>query len=102
MKLGEKGYMIDWHQLPKTTSLDLLFFIRVCQFPAKISAGKIVVLSMSTFSTVKFFLLSKSGKIVSSLLVSSSFAEQSVNLKMANHYNLVPKMWIEQKIDPNF
>ncbi|XP_043483820.1 uncharacterized protein LOC122512178 [Leptopilina heterotoma] len=51
MKLGENGYMIDWHQLPKSTSLDLLFFIRVCQFPAKISAGKIVILSMSTFST---------------------------------------------------
>ncbi|XP_051162871.1 uncharacterized protein LOC127282581 [Leptopilina boulardi] len=51
-KLAEKAYMIDWHRLPKTTSLDLLFFIRVCQFPAKISAGKIVILSMSTFSTV--------------------------------------------------
>ncbi|XP_043484245.1 uncharacterized protein LOC122512468 [Leptopilina heterotoma] len=51
-KLGEKGYMIEWHRLPRKISLDLLLFIRVCQFPAKITAGKVVTLSMATFSKV--------------------------------------------------
>ncbi|XP_051162724.1 odorant receptor 4-like [Leptopilina boulardi] len=51
-KVGEKGYQIDWYLLPKETIKDLLFFIRISQFPPKISAGKIFVLSLGTFSTV--------------------------------------------------
>ncbi|XP_051162684.1 odorant receptor 63a-like [Leptopilina boulardi] len=51
-KIGQQGYMIEWHRLPKRVLLDLLFFIHVCQFPTTISAGKIIVLSIGTFSAV--------------------------------------------------
>ncbi|XP_051162637.1 odorant receptor 43a-like [Leptopilina boulardi] len=51
-KVGEKSYMINWYLMPKKTSKDLLFFIRISQYPSKISAGKIFVLSLGTFCTV--------------------------------------------------
>ncbi|XP_051162884.1 odorant receptor 82a-like, partial [Leptopilina boulardi] len=51
-KVGETGYLIDWHQLPKNISLDLSFFIQICQFPKKITAGKIVFLSLASFTAI--------------------------------------------------
>ncbi|XP_043483822.1 odorant receptor 13a-like [Leptopilina heterotoma] len=51
-KVGNTGYMIEWHKLPRNISLELSFFIQVCQFPIRVTAGKVVFLSMTTFTAI--------------------------------------------------
>ncbi|CAD1472685.1 unnamed protein product, partial [Heterotrigona itama] len=49
--------MIDWYRLPAKTVQDLILIIAMSSSPAKISAGKIVDLSLTSFGSVGFFLL---------------------------------------------
>ncbi|XP_051162647.1 odorant receptor 82a-like [Leptopilina boulardi] len=51
-KVGESCFLINWYLLPKKTLKDLIFFIRCAQSSTKITAGKIITLSFSTFGSV--------------------------------------------------
>ncbi|XP_033212295.1 odorant receptor 13a-like [Belonocnema kinseyi] len=51
-KVAESAYMMRWYILPRSISLDMVSVIRISHYPAKLTAGKIIILSMSTFSTV--------------------------------------------------
>ena len=51
-KVGEQAYMIEWYRLPRKVSLSMIYVIRMSHNPAKLTAGKMIPLSMSTFSQV--------------------------------------------------
>ncbi|XP_033212294.1 putative odorant receptor 92a [Belonocnema kinseyi] len=51
-KVGQSAYMIRWYNLPRSVSLDIIPVIRISHNPAKLTAGKIITLSMNTFSSV--------------------------------------------------
>ncbi|XP_017759734.1 PREDICTED: odorant receptor 13a-like [Eufriesea mexicana] len=50
--IGVFCFMIDWFHLPTKTIHDLILIIAISNNPAKITAGKIVDLSLSTFAKV--------------------------------------------------
>ncbi|XP_058807700.1 odorant receptor 13a-like isoform X2 [Phymastichus coffea] len=52
-KVGEVTYAIDWYKLPGKTAVDVIFIIAISSCcPARITAGKMVYLSMSSFCNV--------------------------------------------------
>ncbi|XP_011684716.1 PREDICTED: odorant receptor 63a-like [Wasmannia auropunctata] len=51
-KVGETAYMIDWYRLPRKTALGLILVISRSSAVIKITAGKLVQLSVVTFSDV--------------------------------------------------
>ncbi|KAG7198548.1 hypothetical protein KM043_005914 [Ampulex compressa] len=50
--VGEMAYMIEWYRLPDQTALDLILIILRSRTEAKLTAGKIVQLSLPTFMNV--------------------------------------------------
>ena len=52
--VGISCCMIDWYRLPAKTVQDLILIIAMSNTPAKISAGRIVDLSLLTFGNVCF------------------------------------------------
>ncbi|KAL0117032.1 hypothetical protein PUN28_010120 [Cardiocondyla obscurior] len=63
-KVGETAYMIDWYRLPHKTALGLILVIARSSAVIKITAGKLVQLSIATFSDV-----SKSIKFLSNFYI---------------------------------
>ncbi|XP_011880185.1 PREDICTED: odorant receptor 4-like [Vollenhovia emeryi] len=51
-KVGETAYMTDWYRLPRKTALGLILVIARSSAVIKITAGKLVQLSIVTFSDV--------------------------------------------------
>ncbi|XP_018364247.1 PREDICTED: odorant receptor 43a-like [Trachymyrmex cornetzi] len=51
-KVGFASYKIEWYHLPGKTALDLTLIISISQHPIKITAGKIIDLSFSSFCSV--------------------------------------------------
>ncbi|KAH0951227.1 OrL16 [Eciton burchellii] len=51
-KVGYNSYKTEWYYLPAKIALDFILMISISHQPKKISAGKIVNLSFSSFSTV--------------------------------------------------
>ncbi|XP_018344140.1 PREDICTED: uncharacterized protein LOC108749717 isoform X1 [Trachymyrmex septentrionalis] len=55
-KVGEIAYMTDWYHLPHKTAMSLILIISRSSVVIKITAGKMVQLSLVTFSDVSIFL----------------------------------------------
>ncbi|XP_018343958.1 PREDICTED: odorant receptor 43a-like [Trachymyrmex septentrionalis] len=51
-KVGFASYKIEWYHLPGKTALDLTLINSISQHPIKITAGKIINLSFSSFCSV--------------------------------------------------
>ncbi|XP_024877368.1 odorant receptor 82a-like isoform X2 [Temnothorax curvispinosus] len=51
-KIGDITYMTNWYRLPHKTALGLILIIKQSSHIIKITAGKIVLLSISTFGDV--------------------------------------------------
>ncbi|XP_012063220.1 PREDICTED: uncharacterized protein LOC105626531 [Atta cephalotes] len=51
-KIGFASYKIEWYHLPGKTALDLTLINSISQHPIKITAGKIINLSFSSFCSV--------------------------------------------------
>ncbi|KAF3054510.1 Odorant receptor 117 [Nylanderia fulva] len=51
-KVGETAYMTDWYRLPRKTALGLILIISRSSVVIKITAGKLIQLSIATFSDV--------------------------------------------------
>ncbi|KAK9299139.1 hypothetical protein QLX08_007756 [Tetragonisca angustula] len=51
-QIGENSYNIEWYNLPATDAYDLILLISISQYPPKLTAGKIIELSLDTFSCV--------------------------------------------------
>ncbi|XP_071641281.1 uncharacterized protein [Temnothorax longispinosus] len=51
-KIGDITYMTNWYRLPHKTVLGLILIIKQSSYIIKITAGKIVLLSISTFGDV--------------------------------------------------
>ena len=47
--------MIDWYRLPNKTVQDLILVMAMSNSPMKISAGRIIYLSLATFGNVGFY-----------------------------------------------
>lgn len=47
--------MIDWYRLPDKTVQDLILVMAMSNNPMKISAGRIIYLSLATFGNVGFY-----------------------------------------------
>ncbi|XP_018046440.1 PREDICTED: uncharacterized protein LOC108685935 [Atta colombica] len=54
-KVGEIAYMTDWYHLPHKTAMSLILIISRSSVVIKITAGKMVQLSLVTFSDVSIF-----------------------------------------------
>ncbi|XP_031834876.1 uncharacterized protein LOC116427998 [Nomia melanderi] len=52
LKVGEVVYMTNWYYLPDKTVLDLILIIKRSSVTIKITAGKIIEMSISTFGSV--------------------------------------------------
>lgn len=53
-KVETSSYMIDWYELPPKTGLCIGLIISISRCPAKLTAGKILELSMYNFGGVRF------------------------------------------------
>lgn len=51
-KVGEKFYMTEWYQLPHKTALGLVLIISRSSMVIKITAGKLIQISIATFAAV--------------------------------------------------
>ncbi|KAG7198554.1 hypothetical protein KM043_005920 [Ampulex compressa] len=51
-KIGETAYMIDWYYLPRATALGLILVISRSNVVIKVTAGKLIQLSIATFGDV--------------------------------------------------
>ncbi|XP_011308557.1 odorant receptor 67c-like [Fopius arisanus] len=51
-KIGTTAYMIPWHELPPKNSRAIILILAMTKQPATITAGKMVELSIRSFSTV--------------------------------------------------
>lgn len=65
--VGISCCMIDWYRLPAKSVQDLVLIIAMSNNPAKISAGRIVNLSLSTFASVIFYKYSNYSKLISAI-----------------------------------
>nr|XP_031834875.1 odorant receptor 4-like [Nomia melanderi] len=52
LKVGEVVYMTNWYHLPDKTVLDLILIIKRSSVTIKLTAGKIIYTSISTFGSV--------------------------------------------------
>ncbi|XP_018343959.1 PREDICTED: uncharacterized protein LOC108749640 [Trachymyrmex septentrionalis] len=55
-KVGFASYKIEWYHLPEKIALDLTLIISISQHPIKITAGKIINLSFSSFGSCNPFM----------------------------------------------
>lgn len=53
-KIGSAVYDIEWYILPGKKALDLTLIIAMSHYPPKLTAGKILDLSIYTFGAVSF------------------------------------------------
>ncbi|XP_043596776.1 odorant receptor 4-like [Bombus pyrosoma] len=51
-EIGTVSYEIDWYNLPAKEAYNLILLISISQYPPKLTAGKIIELSLNTFSSV--------------------------------------------------
>ncbi|XP_043517114.1 odorant receptor 49a-like isoform X2 [Frieseomelitta varia] len=51
-QIGVNSYKIEWYNLPAKNAYDLILLISISQYPPKLTAGKIIELSLDTFSSV--------------------------------------------------
>ncbi|XP_017795940.1 PREDICTED: uncharacterized protein LOC108577312 [Habropoda laboriosa] len=51
-QIGSASYEIDWYNLPAKRAYDLILLSVISQYPPKLTAGKIIDLSLNTFSSV--------------------------------------------------
>ncbi|XP_076276555.1 uncharacterized protein LOC143207225 [Lasioglossum baleicum] len=51
-KVGQMSYMIDWYRLPKNTKLGVVLIMAMSSTPTKLTAGRLVKLSLASFSDV--------------------------------------------------
>ncbi|XP_029660573.1 odorant receptor 63a-like [Formica exsecta] len=51
-KVGIKCYMIEWYRLPQNKARNLMFPIIMSNYPVELTAGKMVKLTMSSFSNI--------------------------------------------------
>ncbi|XP_050457523.1 uncharacterized protein LOC126854633 [Cataglyphis hispanica] len=51
-KVGIKCYMIEWYRLPRNKARDLIFPIIMSNYPVELTAGKMVKLTMNSFSNI--------------------------------------------------
>ncbi|XP_018401196.1 PREDICTED: odorant receptor 13a-like, partial [Cyphomyrmex costatus] len=51
-KIGYTSYEIEWYHLPGKIALDLTLIISISHHPIKVTAGKIISLSFSSFGSV--------------------------------------------------
>ncbi|KYN50078.1 hypothetical protein ALC62_00106, partial [Cyphomyrmex costatus] len=52
VKIGYTSYEIEWYHLPGKIALDLTLIISISHHPIKVTAGKIISLSFSSFGSV--------------------------------------------------
>jgi len=52
-QIGSMCFMIDWYQLPAKSVRSLILMIAMSSQPMKISAGRMIDLSLTTFGTVR-------------------------------------------------
>ncbi|XP_076276553.1 odorant receptor 4-like [Lasioglossum baleicum] len=51
-KVGQMSYMIDWYRLPENTKLSVVLIMAMSSTPTKLTAGRLVKLSLASFSDV--------------------------------------------------
>ncbi|KAL6259127.1 hypothetical protein P5V15_009049 [Pogonomyrmex californicus] len=51
-KIGNKCYMIDWYRLPQNKARNLIFPIIMSNYSVKLTAGKMLQITMDTFSNI--------------------------------------------------
>ncbi|KOX73712.1 Putative odorant receptor 13a [Melipona quadrifasciata] len=51
-QIGKNSYEIEWYNLPSKNAYDLILLISMSQYPPRLTAGKIIELSLNTFSSV--------------------------------------------------
>lgn len=51
-KIGAKCYTIEWYRLPHNKARSLIFSIIMSNYPVELTAGKIITMTMSSFSNV--------------------------------------------------
>lgn len=51
-KVGIKCYMIEWYRLPQNKARNLMFPIIMSNYPVELTAGKMVKLTMNSFSNI--------------------------------------------------
>ena len=56
--------MMDWYNLPTKDAYNLILLISISQYPPKLTAGKIIELSLDTFSSVSLHLCSGIGQTI--------------------------------------
>ena len=49
--------MIDWYRLPSKTTQGVILIIAMSNSPMKLTAGRIVYISLATFGNVGFYIL---------------------------------------------
>jgi len=54
-KIGTKCYMIEWYRLPQNKARNLIFPIIMSNYPVELTAGKMLKITMDTFSNVSKF-----------------------------------------------
>ena len=53
--VGVAVFMIDWYHLPTKTIQNLILIMAMSNTPAKLSVGRILDLSLSTFGNVRLY-----------------------------------------------
>nr|UEN71192.1 olfactory receptor 9 [Gregopimpla kuwanae] len=51
-QVGKAAYMIDWYKLPGRTGLSLIMIISMGNYPRKLTAGRMIELSITTFGSI--------------------------------------------------
>ncbi|CAD1481136.1 unnamed protein product, partial [Heterotrigona itama] len=51
-QIGINSYKIEWYNLPVKDAYDLILLISISQCPPRLTAGRIIELSLNTFSSV--------------------------------------------------
>lgn len=51
-KIGTMCYMIEWYRLPRDKARNLIFPIIMSNYPVELTAGKMLTMTMSSFSNV--------------------------------------------------
>lgn len=51
-KVGNKCYSIEWYRLPQNKARSIILSIRMSNYPVELTAGKMLTMTMSSFSNV--------------------------------------------------
>lgn len=54
--IGTMCYMIEWYRLPQDKARNLIFPIIMSNYPVELTAGKMLTMTMSSFSNVSITL----------------------------------------------